>query len=168
MSNLSPSDFEVGVQVQVLDYFLELHNGPRWYAHLELTAPISHMPPVLVTLLTPDGLVQASFSPSLLCCLVTICLADNVSRLVPSRSVEQDGSGHEGAQVSCRCRRLERLPVEDSMTIPSMAAPPTVHRHRRRPLSTPTRLALFARSSASLPLPWTWHAYFVQCPENVQ
>ena len=31
-------------------------------AHLELTAP--KYPPVLVTLLTPDGLVQASFSPT--------------------------------------------------------------------------------------------------------
>lgn len=62
----------------------------------------------------------------------------------------------------CRChrcccrRRLEGLPVEASMTISSMAA--TVDRHRQRP----SGFSPFAHLQ-TLPLPWTWRAYFVQC-----
>ena len=75
--------------------------------HLELTAPKALRCCVLVTLLTPDGLVQASlFSPSL------------SSRLSPI-SLTRNGQKQVLRRCRYRRRRLERLPVEASMTIPS-------------------------------------------------
>ena len=123
----------------MLDLLVESHTGHDGTHISNLTAP--KFLPVLVTLLTPDGLVQASFSPSfsssLSPCWPHLPPAPGV-RFVPSSETEMD---RKDPQVLCRYRRhrrrrrrrrLERLPVEASMTIPSMATPSTgtVNAHR--------------------------------------